>query len=241
MDRCENLYEALSSLIVGQGTFNGAFVSVTGGGGKTTLMVNLASFLKNQGKKVLITTTTKLMSPYLHDYGADFIFKDDKVLDFVPSKPCAVFYAMENSETNKWHSPQVSKLEILKKLYDAVICEADGSRQLPFKLHTQRDPQIPLFNTFTIAVAGLWGIGKKARDVVFGEDMDAVLDRSYLNRYINTEQGLLKGSSAGARAIVFNGAEDFSELSLLRNLDYPEDVSVFAAAEKTGVIYEKIQ
>lgn len=231
------LYKKLASLT---GT-DKAFVSLIGGGGKTTLMIMYADYLRSIGKKVLMTTTTKIMSPKRHDYGVDRVFSDDAVLSFMPSEPCAVLYALENAETCKWYCPPIDNLKALMDRYDVIINEADGAKRLPVKVHTQRDPQVPPFTTYTISVLGLWAIGKRTSEVSFGEDRDLVVDKDYLNWLLKDGEGLLKCSLPGRRAIVFNGAEDFEDLRMLRELDYPEDVRVYATSEKEGRIHEEIK
>ena len=232
-----NLYEALVSGFSSQKPF----VCLTGGGGKTTLMIGLAAYLKKLGKRVLITTTTKIMSPHLLDYGADRIFADDDVLTLIPREPICVLYAASDGTMNRWTSPPIENLEVLRERYDAIICEADGSKRLPLKVHTDRDPVIPAFSTDTVAITGLWGIGAKASEVSFGDDRDIVVDSDYLQWYVDNPQGLLKGSIEGHRTILFNGADECSDLSVLHTLKYPEDVRVYACSEKEGKIYERIR
>ena len=231
-----NLYEALVSDFSSQKPF----VCLTGGGGKTTLMIGLAAYLKKLGKRVLITTTTKIMSPHLLDYGADSIFADDDVLSFFPEESICVLYAASDGAMSRWTSPPIENLEVLRDRYDAIICEADGSKRLPLKVHTDRDPVIPGFSTDTVAVTGLWGIGAKASEVSFGDDRDIVVDSDYLQWYVDNPQGLLKGSIEGHRTVLFNGADECTDLSVLRALRYPEDVRVYACSEKEGKIYEEI-
>ena len=235
-----DLYEVLGSAACR----DNAFISITGSGGKTTLMECFASYLRSAGKKVLVTTTTKIRSPYIHDYHADRIFCDDNVLSFVPSGPCVVAYALENRETGKWSCPPLENLDVLRQRYDVVICEADGARGLPLKMHTQRDPVVPSFCTYTVSVMGLWGIGQRICDVCFGDDSSSVVDEAYLNRYVNDPEGLLKGSIPGSRAIVFNGAEDLPEgsgvIPMLRRLDYPGDVLVCTASVRNGKLSGRI-
>ena len=221
---------------------DGAFISLTGGGGKTTLMIKLASYLRNAGKRVLITTTTRLMSPRFHNYMTDRFFCDDSVLSFVPEGPCSVLYAVESEyRENKVSCPPIENLDLLRSRYDVIINEADGSKRLPLKVHTQRDPVIPPFTTYTISVMGLWGIGKRTIEVAFGESRNLVVDESYLQWYLDDGDCLLKGSLPGHRAIVFNGAEDFENTSILKNLKYPDDVFVCTASEQKGELYEQIQ
>jgi len=233
-----DLYEAL---VRRTGTEH-AFISITGGGGKTTLMTRFASYLRNAGKKVLITTTTRIRSPYVHDYHADRIFSDDDVLSHVSTGPCSVVYAVEDKDSGKWSCPPLENLDVLKCVYDVILCEADGSRGLPLKIHTHRDPVVPPLCTYTISVMGLWGIGHKARDVAFGDDGDAIVDRFYLEQYLHGSEGLLKESIPGHRAVVFNGAESPEPgYGCVRELDYPSDVFVCTASVREGVLYEQLQ
>lgn len=216
------------------------FISLTGGGGKTTLMANLAAWFRARGKRVLMTTTTKIMSPYVHDYGAERIFGDDEVLSYRPAEPVCVLYAISDEVTRKWTSPSLETLESLRDRYDVVINEADGSRRLPFKVHTQRDPVVPDYTTDTVSVTGLWGIGKKASEVSFGDGRDVVIDAGYLQWYVDDPQGLLKGSIPGCRTVLFNGADDCPDWSVLSGLRFPDDVRVFVCSEKEGKIYDRI-
>ena len=232
-----DLYKTLSD----RAAQDKAFISLIGGGGKTTLMVNMASYLKSVGKRVLITTTTRLMSPRFHNYMTDRFFCDDSVLSFFPEGPCTVLYALEAEDKNKVSCPPIENLSLLRDRFDVIINEADGSKRLPMKVHTQRDPVIPLFTTYTISVMGLWAIGKRTTDVAFGESRDLLVDENYLQWYLDDDQCLLKGSLMGKRAIVFNGAEDLEDTSILKNLKYPDDVFVCTASEQKGVLYEKIQ
>ena len=232
-----DLYKNLSEKAAKQKSL----ISLTGGGGKTTLMVGLASYLRDEGKRVLMTTTTKIMSPSFHDYKADVIFSNDDVMDYFPEGPCSVLYALGDEQTNKWHCPPIENLNTLRDRYDVIINEADGSKRLPLKVHTQRDPVVPDFTTYTISVMGLWGIGKKACDVAFGDNRDILVDKAYLQWYLDDPECLLKGSITNNRAIVFNGAEAFEDFDLLKKLKYPKDVFVCMASEMEGKIYGKIQ
>ena len=232
-----DLFEALA---LRAGTDH-SFISITGGGGKTTLMIGFASYLRSTGMKVLMTTTTKIRSPHVQDYGADRIFSDDSVLSFIPKDSCVVLYAVEDICTGQWRCPPLGNLEVLKGIYDVVLCEADGGRGLPLKVHTQRDPVVPPFCTYTVSVMGLWGIGRIARDVAFGDETDAPVDGPYLERYLHDPEGLMKGSLPGRRALVFNGAEEAgAEYDLVRNLDYPSDVFACTACVREGVLYEQL-
>lgn len=230
------LSDALIDALVPDGR---GFISITGGGGKTTLLSLLGRALADKGLSVLITTTAKVASPYLHDYGAASIFSDESVLSHEPEKGRLVFYAERHTlDMKKWISPREEVLSALYGKFDTVISEADGSRGLPLKIHTARDPVIHPLTTASAAVMGLWGIGGRAYEYAFGEDRGTAIDRDYLEWYISCPEGLAKGLT-GRKAIVFNGAEDADSgtLDMLRTLSYPAGTGVFAASEKEDRIY----
>ena len=230
-----NLYNAIAYNLIGNSK---AFVSITGGGGKTTTMIGLAKYLKSCGKRVLITTTTKVVSPYVLDYGQDVIFNDDSALTYQPKPSEVVFYAHLSEIDNKWCSPSFESLTQLYDRYDVILSEADGSRGLPLKIHTARDPQIHPLTTATISLMGVWAIGGITTDVAFGETSEKTVNNEYLDWYIANEEGLLKGSIQNNRAILFNGCDNGYDSSLLRALKVPKDVKCYAASSSKGVLYE---
>ena len=202
---------------------NHSFISITGGGGKTSFMSAFGSYLRDKGMRVLITTTAKVMSPRLHKYGQDVIFSDESVLGFLPEKPVLVFYAEKSTmDMKKWLSPREEVLSALYGYYDVIISESDGSRGLPLKIHTERDPVIHPLTTATVAIMGAWGIGDRIYSAVFGDGRGEIVDRGYLDWYLRSEKGLTKGM-AGKGVILINGAEDLSdeEMAMLRTLEYP--------------------
>ncbi len=215
------------------------FISITGGGGKTTLLTLLGRECAKQGCSVLLTTATKVASPYLHDYKTDIIFEDESILGYVPEKGKVVFYAEHHTlDMKKWIAPREEIISALASRFDVVISEADGSKGLPLKIHTERDPVIYSGTTAVIAVMGLWGIGEKAYSYAFGEDRDVIIDKDYLQWYISSAEGLSKGF-ADNNVILFNGAENVSDetIRMLFSLDYPENTTIYAASEKEDRIY----
>ena len=230
-----NIYQDICDCALKDGS---SFISGTGGGGKTTFLINCASYLRSLGKKILITTTTKLRSPYEMSYGVDFVFgSTQEVLDFNPQGPCTVFFAIGDKTCQKWTSSDFEVFDVLKQRYDVIINEADGSRGAPLKIHTQRDPNIPPQNDYTVCIMGLWGIGENACEVAFGEERSILVDEDYLNWYLDNEEGLLKRTQSGQRAIIFNGA-DKANYDVVRNLKYPSDVKVFVASLREGKEYD---
>lgn len=113
-------------------------IAMVGGGGKTTLIFELARELRDLGKNVLITTTTHM--------------SDEERYGFVPvgngrsgPKICAV--------------ANTFPMEMLTQ-YDTVLVEADGSHQRAFKVPAGHEPVIPEGCDLVIGVAGCTALGK---------------------------------------------------------------------------------
>ena len=184
------------------------WISLTGAGGKTTLMQRIAGFLKENGKSVLMTTTTKIQSSLFYNWQADCVFTDTSVLDYKIKKPVVVLYAEKCDIKQKLVSPS---FEVLKELYgrfDYVICEADGAKHMSFKVHTERDPVIVPWNDFTFCLFNAADMNKNTADCVFGPVSFEKTDVSFLDWLLTDAEGLLKGTMPGARAIIaVNGSK----------------------------------
>lgn len=250
----KNLYEELFGVYDGlEASCNAGgfvpkpFVSITGGGGKTTLMIESARYFKEKGLSVLVTTTTKVISPYILDYGQDRVFDDESILSHVPKAGEVVFYAHVFENGNKWCSPGFENLSLLYEMYDVVLCEADGSKRLPVKIHTARDPQIHPLTNATIGVFGMWALWCSVQDVVFGPCCqglrDGIVDASFLDWYFSNPEGILKGLSpglSGRRVVLFNGGDlgcDERTKSTIARIAKPKDVEIYVASAKEGVLY----
>ena len=208
------------------------FISVTGGGGKTSFLISFGRYLRDRGLSVLLTTTTRIESPKMRDYDADLVFSDESILRHRPSKGETVYYAERHiMDPEKWTAPREEVLSVLASWYDAVLCEADGSRHLPLKIHTARDPVIHPATTGTVAVMGLWGIGEAVDSAVFGDGRTGVVDEAYLDWYLKAPEGLMKGMT-GHKLVLLNGAESYP----VPDLSLPEGVGLIAASLREGRI-----
>ena len=229
----ETLFEALKNK-------DRHIIAITGGGGKTTLLKKFSTFLKEKGYSVLITTSVKVQNPLFYDYEADFVFKNEiDVLSHEVKKAEKVFYAEEAIDLKKFKNPRYEVLSVLFNRYDYVLYEADGSRGLPLKYHSARDPVIYDETTSVIAIMGSDGIGEMAYSVVFGDDREKVVDSSYLNAYIRDPEGLFKGMRDDTENIILiNKADEFGLDKLKEiesvNFSYP----CFVCSEEEDAIYK---
>ncbi len=201
-----------------------SLVALTGGGGKTTLLKKLSTYLKGEGLSVLITTSTKVQNPLFYDYEADYVFRCEKdVLLHDVRKGEKVFYAETGMDVKKVISPRLEVISLLQERYDAIIYEADGSRGLPIKIHSERDPVICAGTTHVFAVMGLDGVGERAYSMVFGDDRDIIVDSRYLSSYVSDPDGLLKGMDGSMEnAILLNKADgNMEKIDEVRKVIFP--------------------
>lgn len=201
----EKLTQTLASLLTSDGK---GVISLTGAGGKTSTLKGLGAYYRSLGMSVLLTTTTKIQNPKIFDFGVDYAFmSEEEVLVHSPAKGESVFYAERHiMDPKKMTAPRMEVLDVLIDRYDVVIIEADGSRQLPLKYHTQRDPVISGRTSATLAVMGASAYGQCIDNVCFGFDSTKTVDTAFLNFLIADGQGLLKGA-AGRTAVLVNQAD----------------------------------
>lgn len=230
------------------------FVCFTGGGGKTSALQVLGSYYKKKGKRVLLTTTTKFQNPSLYNWVADYTFTDtEEALSFnteeYRGKGVTVVFG-EYYSREKLSSPSMKTLSLLKDRFDVILCEADGSRGLPFKVHSERDPVIPPWCDFVIPVVGADGALKDAAEVTFGSENlenpaepDAIADSSYISLLVSDAEGLFKGTEEGKRALLLNGADKCTEeqANVYLDVQWPSDCAIIYASVQRNCIYRLIK
>ena len=135
-------------------------ISVVGGGGKTSLIFRLAEELAEQGKKVIVTTTTHIAFEPERPFARDGEL--NKVRENLRKYGYTVAACMEKREEKSWKKPEniqgssgthcsaseeqnksgklftgklqalpEEQLQELKKECDVILIEADGARRLP--------------------------------------------------------------------------------------------------------------
>ena len=140
----------------------GEIISLVGAGGKTSLLVQLGYELRDDGWRVLATTSTRIavqqlrlvpnalqvnnnwdeISEALNVYG--FVFLYDQIIDDkVTGIPANLISTLVDSVDS-----------------DVLIIEADGARKLPFKAPKEHEPVISAESSLVIPIASVSAIGK---------------------------------------------------------------------------------
>ncbi|MCR5761344.1 MAG: putative selenium-dependent hydroxylase accessory protein YqeC [Sphaerochaetaceae bacterium] len=240
----EKLTGALTSLFPHK---DHLFVCFTGGGGKTGSLELLGSYYRSLGKSVLLTTTTKFQGPSFYRWNADRVFdREEELLNYMDKnegKPCTVVFGLPYSD-KKLCSPPLDVLRRLKDRFSVILCEADGSRNLPFKIHTHRDPVIPDFSDFTVALIGARGALKPLKECVFGYEgeEEGISDTEFVNALINMKEGLFKGTEKGKRAVLINAADAATEeqANVFLNATWPSDCVIILGSVHTDNVFKQI-
>ena len=183
-------------------------ICLVGGGGKTTVMYELAAAWAACGRKVLVLTSTHILRP------ADGSFATDvpAVQNLWQQGRYAVIGTPEIA-TGKLTAPLQDLYEALQPQTDVILCEADGSRHHPCKAPAEHEPVLLPDSDIVLAVAGMDALGCSLAQAcqrpqpaaeLLGCSLDSVIDEQMLAALLLSEQGARKNVGARAYYIVLN-------------------------------------
>ena len=143
----------------------GHVVSLVGGGGKTTLLYQMAAHCARKGWRVLATTTTHIMQPP----GAVWAQTDAQLFRLWEHGSYVV--AGTAVPGGKLTAPPQKQLEHWMQLADIVLIEADGSKRMPCKAPAAHEPVLLPQCDIVLAVAGASALGKPLEEVCFRAEL----------------------------------------------------------------------
>ena len=194
-------------------------ISLVGAGGKTTLMYRLAGELLLEGKRVVTTTTTKILEPVSGETVSLFIHQDEEVLkQFVHNHLdryrhiTLIREKLESGKLKGISSRLVNDLSNLSEI-DYVIVEADGAAGRPVKAPREGEPVIPLSTTMVVAILGVDGAEREVNEEnVFraervsnltGVPIGKKMTDEAMAILMNHPEGIFKGAPPSSRLIAF--------------------------------------
>ncbi len=177
-------------------------IAVTGSGGKTTTIEQLAVYWANQGLRVLVSTTTKMLHPSIHTYPFDTfcIIAPEEYRLADAYRNAVTLYGVNLDD--KIGAVEDALLQKSIERFDRVLIEADGARTLPLKIHTDRDPVIPSCTNVVIALLGLSALDKKLDEAVMYDVMrfkqltgysGSIVNETVYRILLEHPEGVLKG------------------------------------------------
>ncbi len=171
-------------------------VSIIGGGGKTTLLYEMAGFCVKNDQKVLVTTSTHIYRPpkEWHDQSLEAVERK-----FRTGRAAIIGSACRDPE--KLSMPETELFEEARKKADLTLIEADGARHLPCKAPAEHEPALLSSSDLVIGVTGLSALGQPLGKGCFraeraaellGCTMEHHITEEDLARLIASEQGQQK-------------------------------------------------
>jgi molybdenum cofactor cytidylyltransferase len=237
-------------------------ITLTGSGGKTTLMFGLAAELAAAGRRVVTTMTTRILVGQVARAPVSLVLgASSEPPDGLPALLADHGHVLLTGELAveqdkvQGIAPELVNRIAAHPAVDAVIVEGDGSRRLPLKAPAAHEPVVPSGTTLLVPMAGLdiirrpltsehvhraglvaGLVGATEGDPVTPEIVAAVLAHP---------EGGAKGLPEGARLVPFlNKADDAARLAAGRAtarslLSSPRvDSVVIAALEGTEPVRE---
>lgn len=183
-------------------------ICLVGGGGKTTVMYELAAAWAACGRRVLVLTSTHILCPADGSFAADAA----AVHNLWQQRRYAVIGTPELS-TGKLTLPPQSVYEALKLQADVILCEADGSRHHPCKVPAEHEPVLLPDSDIVLAVAGMDALGNSLQQAcqrpqlaaeLLGCGAEKILDAQMLTVLLLSEQGSRKNVGTRTYYIVLN-------------------------------------
>lgn len=241
----------------------GGIVAFVGAGGKTTLMFRIAAELSRVDSDILITTTTKIMSPGGRLASNLMVANSRQALlgqadNALKQSNCIVAAKAQCGDTGKlvgfgpgfvddiWRSGR----------FRWILVEADGAARKPIKAPAAHEPVIPHDARYLFGLIGLSTLGKpfdgshvhrveylkRITHLADGEKIDVAAIAALMQH----PNGLFKGRPPMAKTIAFlNQADLLPDLDLARSIAeairpdkpiVPDLVVIGQAKEKRPVV-----
>ncbi|SHG62854.1 molybdenum cofactor cytidylyltransferase [Thermosyntropha lipolytica DSM 11003] len=149
-------------------------ISFVGGGGKTSSIFKLAHELKAKNKRILVTTTTKIMVPKPEDFDELVIIPEPKLNVLQPEQGTITVLGREflnKGEKLAGVNPGFLDDIFRSRYFDYILVEADGAKQKSLKAPAADEPVVPSLTTKTVGVIGLRVLNRKVDDEVFRSEI----------------------------------------------------------------------
>jgi molybdenum cofactor cytidylyltransferase len=200
---------------------DGDIAAFVGGGGKTTAMFRLAGELAAEGKHVITTTTTRLgagqttLAPavVMLEPGGVGPEQRAEILALLERHRHVLVVRAIDPTLDKASGVDAALIAPLARLpgVSAVLVEADGSREKPFKAPAQYEPVIASETTLVVPVVGadvlgrplapLWVHRPDRITALTGAPEGAPVTPSLVAQVLAHPQGGLKNAPPGARVL----------------------------------------
>ena len=177
-------------------------IAVIGGGGKTTTLYTLGEALAGMGRSVLLTTTTHIgITPFA------VVPNSAEELNRTLAKGKAVLAGVPIDDHKMNGIPQqwYPLLQV-----DHIIVEADGSRNLPLKVHRETEPVVPQGTQLLLQLAGLSALDRPVGETVHRYELLGLLPEQPVDEALAARllvRGLAASGYTGRSLVLLNQAD----------------------------------
>jgi molybdenum cofactor cytidylyltransferase len=199
----------MDSLIERLGLTDRELIAFVGGGGKSTLTLRLGETIDHTGRRVVITTTTKMGAGQVPAWATP-CRTPEEVGAALDRGAAAFLYASIEDEKVIGVTPDVVDT-VHATSRATVVVEADGARRRPFKAPGPAEPVIPRRTTLVVVVVGMDALGGRIEDVchrpervraLTGREFDDALRPEDVATVAGHPDGGRKNAPAGARVVL---------------------------------------
>jgi len=145
-------------------------VSLVGGGGKTTMLFALGNGLAAQGRRVVLTTTTKMS----HDQAMSaptVCWSASEARAALGEPGPLMLVAHIDDQKTSGPPPEVVDNLFETSEADYIVVEADGSRGRPLKAPGPTEPIVPSLSTTVVVLVGIDAVGGRLDAVAHRVDV----------------------------------------------------------------------
>lgn len=193
-------------------TRNGHTVSLVGGGGKSTLMYFLADYCARQGRRVLVSTTTRIYAP-----DGSLFARDEAETECLWDTGKFAVIGTPLPGTGKLAAPEDGFLRRMLERADIAFIEADGAKHRPCKVPRAGEPVLHPQSDVVLGVFGLSAVGKPLAQACFrpdaagellGVEPGHILTAEDAAEILSSPMGTRKGVGTRAYTVVLNQCDD---------------------------------
>ena len=212
----------------------GQMTALIGAGGKTTTLFWLAKELRDDGGKVLVTTTTKIFKPAKPHVDRLFLVQDAEAFQAEAAKiaaPAIIGAGYSVDDEGKLSGLPSAWLDQLQQSsqFDAILVEADGAASRLFKVPSEIEPVVPKSCAMVIWVMAIKVLGKLLNTdsihrperaiALLGISQTTQLTKEHILQLVKDPLGCLKGVPAHCRKVaLLNQADSPGEIETAKEL-----------------------
>ena len=157
----------MTSLTAVLGLGSRELVAIVGGGGKSTLLFGLGNELAAAGRRVVLTTTTKMGRYQITDLSNVCWSADTECVLDALNTPGPVMLLTDGDDHKVTGPPPdtVGRL-FAAPAVDYVVVEADGSHGRPLKAPASHEPVVPSATTTVVILMGMDAVGTRLDEAI---------------------------------------------------------------------------